>query len=86
LTQRGIEFQSQVELPIVYKGHPLDSEMRLDIVLPGKLIVELKAVEQIHPLHEAQHLSYMKLAQIRLGLLINFKVVLLKDGIKRMIL
>ncbi len=86
MTQRGIEFQSQVPLPIIYKGFPLESDMRLDIVLPGKLVVELKAVDQVHPLHEAQLLTYMKLSQIRLGLLINFKVVLLKDGLKRMIL
>jgi GxxExxY protein len=73
-------------LPILYKGEKLDCDLRLDLVFPGKLIVELKAIDELHPIHEAQLLTYMKLSGIRLGLLLNFNVRLLRDGIKRLIL
>ncbi len=86
LRQKGIEFARQVSLPIVYKGIEIDSELRMDIVLPGKLVVELKSVDLMHPIFEAQLLTYMKLSSISLGLLINFNVLVLRDGIKRMIL
>ena len=86
LTLRGIEHLRQMPLPVVYKGVPLDADLRLDIVLPARLVVELKSVETILPIHEAQLLTYLKLSGIRLGLLINFNVHLLKDGIKRRIL
>jgi GxxExxY protein len=85
LTQRGIEHVRQMPLPVVYKGIPLDGDLRLDIVIPGRLILELKSVEALLPIHEAQLLTYLKLSGIRLGLLINFNVTLLKDGIKRRI-
>jgi GxxExxY protein len=84
---RGIPFEPQVHLPVVYKGAELDCEFYMDIVIPPtRLVIELKAVEQLHPVHEAQLLTYMKLSKIHLGLLINFNVPLLKDGIKRLIL
>jgi GxxExxY protein len=86
LELRGIEFDNQVLLPIVYKGVPIESDLRMDIVVPGKLIIELKSVEAVHPIHEAQLLTYMKLTGIRLGLLINFNVLVLRDGIHRRIL
>jgi GxxExxY protein len=73
-------------LPVVYKGVSLDAGLRLDIVIPGQLVLELKSVESLMPIHEAQLLTYLKLSGIRLGLLINFNVPLLKDGIKRRIL
>jgi GxxExxY protein len=86
LTLRKISHQSQAALPVEYKGKNLDCGLRLDILVPGKLIVELKACENLLPIHEAQLLTYLKLAGIRAGLLINFNVPLLKDGIKRFLL
>jgi GxxExxY protein len=86
LELRGIEHEKQVELPVLYKGTKLDCNFCMDIVLPGKLVVELKAVEEFHPVHEAQLLTYLRLSGIHLGLLINFNVTLLKNGIKRRIL
>jgi GxxExxY protein len=86
LTLRGVEHVRQMPLPVVYKGVPLDADLRLDIVMPGRLILELKCIESLLPIHEAQLLTYLKLSGIRLGLLINFNVLLLKDGIKRRIL
>ena len=83
---RGIEYRRQVELPIVYKGAKLDCNFFMDIVMPGKLVIELKAVEELQPIHEAQLLTYLKLSGTRLGLLLNFNVPLLRDGIKRLIL
>jgi len=86
LRLRGIEHVNQAALPVVYKGATLDAHFFMDIVLPGKLVIELKTVEKLLPIHEAQLLTYMKLSKIGLGLLLNFNVPLLKDGIKRMIL
>jgi GxxExxY protein len=82
---RGIEYQPQVELPVIYKGERLDCKFIMDIVLPKKLVVELKAMEKLQPIHEALLLTYLKLSGIRLGLLINFNVPVLKDGLKRLI-
>jgi GxxExxY protein len=86
LTLRGIEHVRQMPLPVVYKGIPLDAGLRLDIVIPARLILELKSVESLMPIHEAQLLTYLKLSGISLGLLIYFNVTLLKDGIKRRVL
>jgi GxxExxY protein len=86
LTLRGIRFERQKPIPIVYKDVKLDCGFRLDFFIEGKVVVELKAVDEMHPVHEAQLLTYMKLAESRVGLLINFNVLLLKDGIKRMVL
>jgi GxxExxY protein len=84
LAKRGLEVGQQVALPVVYDGVQIDLGYRLDLLVAGEVIVELKAVEKVTPLHEAQLLSYLKLSGRKLGLLINFNVVHLKDGIKRM--
>ena len=81
---RDILYERQKGLPIEYKGAKLDCGYRLDIVVAGRLILELKACEKIEPIHEAQLLTYLKLAGIKYGLLINFNVPVLKDGVKRM--
>ncbi|HEA66374.1 MAG TPA: GxxExxY protein [Desulfobacterales bacterium] len=83
LELRGIPFERQKELPIEYKGAKLDCGYRLDIVVAGRLILELKACENLQPIHEAQLLTYLKLTGIKYGLLINFNVPVLKDGIRR---
>jgi GxxExxY protein len=80
---QGVAFRLQVPLPVEYKGVRLDCGYRVDVLVRDRLILELKAVEQIKGIHEAQLLTYMKLASIRTGLLINFNVQLLKNGIKR---
>jgi len=86
LKGRGISALSQVQLPVVYKGNQIDAGYRLDIVIPNKLIIELKSVDCILPIHQAQTITYMKLACINKALLINFNVTRLVDGIKRFIL
>ena len=84
LRTRGIKVTSQVALPVVYNGVSIDLGYRIDLVVEDTLIVELKAVEAILPIHKAQLLSYLKLHKSRVGLLINFNVLHLKDGIIRM--
>lgn len=86
LSQRSLTFQRQVPLPIVYKAVRLDCGYRIDLLVMEQLIIELKTVERLLPIHEAQLLTYLKLKGIRTGLLINFHVVLLKTGIKRLVL
>jgi len=86
LMQAGIGFSAQAGLPINYKGIKIDTGYRADLVIEQRLIVELKCVEQLSRLHEAQPLTYMKLAEIGTGLLINFNTRLLKTGIKRFVL
>ena len=81
---RKMPFKRQVPLPIEYKRVKLDCGYRLDIVVAGKLILELKACEVLQPIHEAQLLTYLKLTGIKVGLLINFNVPILKEGIKRL--
>ena len=83
---QGITCEQQRALPIEYKGEQLDCGYRLDFVVSGKVIVELKAVDKIDPVHEAQLLTYLRLTGCRVGLLINFNVAVLKRGIKRMVL
>jgi len=85
LVSKGIHCDTQLDLPIVYRGHTIDAGYRIDLLVNNTIIVELKTVERILPVHEAQLLSYLKLADKRLGLLINFHVAHLKDGIKRMV-
>ena len=82
----GIPFKAEYPVPVAYKGVELDCGYRIDLLVDGRLIVELKTVEELLPLHEAQLLTYMKLSGIRIGLLMNFNVQLLKKGIKRMVL
>jgi GxxExxY protein len=86
LRLRGVEHKPQEPLPLVYKGLTLDVDLRMDFFFPGRLVVELKAVEKLLPIHEAQLLTYLRLTRTRVGLLINFCVPVLKDGIKRMVL
>ena len=86
LTNLGVAHERQKPLPILYKGAILDCGFRLDLQVEGRLPIELKAVESILPIHEAQLLTYMRLGRYPLALLINFEVALLKDGIRRMVL
>jgi GxxExxY protein len=85
LTLRGIAFQRQVALPISYEGIRLEAGLRIDLLVDSCLVVELKTVEVLLPLHEAQLLTYLKLSNNRLGLLLNFNVPVMKHGIKRMV-
>ncbi len=86
LTMMGVATKKQLELPIRYNDIQVESGLRIDILASDCVIIELKAVEKLLPLFEAQLLTYLKLSNQRLGLLINFNVKLLKDGIKRMVL
>ena len=81
-TRRGIPFQRQVIIPVYYKGE-LIGEQRLDFLVEGKVVVDLKCADQFAPIHSAQMLCYLQIANCRLGLILNFKVRSLKDGIKR---
>jgi GxxExxY protein len=83
LANKGFDVQKQVSMPVEYYEHRFENAYRLDIWVNRKVIVEVKAVEKIVPVNEAQILSYMKLSKSPLGLLINFNAILLKDGIKR---
>ena len=83
LTLNDVNFKLQHPLPVEYKGVHLDCGYRIDILIEDELIIELKAVDEIHGIHQAQILTYMKLSGISTGLLINFNVKILKDGIKR---
>lgn len=85
LSQQGLLFERQKALPITYKTVHLDGGYRIDILVENLVIVELKAVEHIEDIHKAQLLTYLKLSQLWLGLLINFNVPFLKDGIIRMV-
>ena len=82
----NILFKLQCPLPVEYKGIKLDCGYRIDVLISDSIIVELKSVDKVLPIHQAQLLTYMKLAGISIGLLINFNVKYLKDGIKRMVL
>jgi len=86
LTLRDIDFERQQELPIEYKGLRLDCGYRVDLLVAGTVVVELKAVEALLPLHEAQLLTYMRLGGWKVGLLVNFNVPVLKQGIRRRVL
>lgn len=86
LKLRGVSYQAQLQLPLLYKGVRVGDELRLDILADGKVVVELKAVKALEPIHEAQLLTYLKLSKCKVGLLINFNVPILKNGIKRMVL
>ena len=85
LRKRGIAVQTQVTLPVVYQGTRLDAGLRLDMLVGGEIVVELKVVEEMKPLFESQLLTYLKLSGHRLGFLINFNVPVIKDGIKRLV-
>ena len=86
LRKRGLRVERQVVVPIEYDGVVLESGLRIDLLVEDGVVVELKAVIEMNPLFEAQLLTYLKLTKKRLGILINFNVVMFKDGIKRIIL
>ena len=86
LKKQGVSVDCQVDLPIIYKGEITNKTYRIDMLVENCVIVELKSVDTVNPIHEAQLLTYMKLLNINLGLLINFNVDILKKGIKRRIL
>ena len=86
LEKRAIPFQRQLQLELNYKGVILNENFRLDLIIGDKVVVELKVVRELAPVFEAQLLSYMRLTGCRVGLLMNFNVPVLKDGIKRLVL
>jgi GxxExxY protein len=85
LSRAGIAYERQQIVPVIYEGMTIDAGLRIDILVGGQLVLELKAVEEMIPLYNAQLLTYLKLTGRRLGLLINFNVPLFKDGISRVI-
>ncbi len=85
LKLRSVAYARQLELPVTYKGVTMDCGYRLDIIVEQLVIVELKAVSALEPIHDAQLLTYLRLRQLWLGLLINFNVPVLKHGIKRLV-
>ncbi|MDZ7661921.1 GxxExxY protein [Thiohalophilus sp.] len=86
LQKRGMKVESQKTISVIYDGLKIDAGLRLDLLVEDEVVVELKSVETILPVHDSQLLSYLKLANKRLGLLINFNVPVIKDGIRRRIL
>jgi len=85
LELRGISFECQKPLPLEYKGTRLECGYRIDLLVAGLVIVEIKSVEALAPIHEAQLLTYLKLTGIKVGFLIKFNVVVLKEGIRRLV-
>ncbi len=86
LTLRNLKFRRQVPVPVVYKGIKLECGYRMDIVVEECVVLELKSIESVAPVHEATVLTYLRLSDKRLGLLINFNVAILKDGVRRFVL
>jgi GxxExxY protein len=86
LSNGGLAFVRQRRLPVIYKGEPTDCELVADVVVEEALILEIKSVQAIHPLHEAQLLTYLKISGLRVGLILNFNETRLIDGIRRRLL
>ncbi len=86
LSKAGINFKIEIEVPIKYKEINISCGYRIDLLIENKLIIELKSIEKLDTIHEAQILTYLKLSNIKIGLLINFNEKLLKDGIRRFVL
>jgi GxxExxY protein len=86
LRSRGIAYDRQLELPVKYKGLQLDCGYRIDVLVEKKIVLELKSVESLLVIHEAQLMTYLKLSGCKLGMLMNFNVVLMKEGMKRIVL
>lgn len=86
LSLRGLSFTRQVDLPVIYKGVRLDCGYRIDLIVEDQVVLELKTVDKIAPVHEAQLLTYLRLSGRKIGLLINFNSAALRTGIKRMVL
>ncbi|MCK6622894.1 MAG: GxxExxY protein [Calditrichaceae bacterium] len=85
LELRGLRAKNQVPIPLIYKGYELSKEFKIDLLVENEIILEIKSVEILLPIHQAQTISYLKLAQKRLGFLINFNSPLLKDGFNRFV-
>ena len=85
LRSAGIQCERQVPMPLVYKGERLECGYRVDLIVEESVIVEIKAVERLLPIHEAQLISYLRLSGMNTGLLINFNVLQLRDGLKRLV-
>jgi GxxExxY protein len=85
LLMNGIRVQRQVKIPLYYKGTALDKNFRIDLLIENEILIEIKAVEYLLPVHQAQIISYLKITDKMLGFLINFNVVLLKNGFKRVV-
>jgi GxxExxY protein len=86
LVKRGLKVESEVILPITYNGEAIETGFRIDMLVNDCVLIENKTVDQILPIHEAQLLTYMRLSQVKLGFILNWKVTLMKHGIKRMII
>lgn len=86
LTNKGLSVERQKAIPIIYKELNLDYGYRIDLLVENKVVIEIKSVDEFHPVHEAQILTYLKFAEKKVGLLINFNVKLLKEGIKRYVM
>ena len=86
LTLMGVPFQRQVSVPVSYRGIQIESGLRLDLLVADEVVIELKSIDALLPIHEAQLLTYLKITQKRVGILINFNVPLLKQGLKRIAL
>jgi GxxExxY protein len=85
LTIRGIKFEKQKPLPVIYKDTKLEEGYRIDLLVEGRIVVELKAIEKLSPIHDAIMLTYLRLSECKIGLLINFNIPVLKDGIRRFV-
>jgi GxxExxY protein len=85
LSLRNTRFRRQERLPVFYKGKLLGCELKLDLLVEERVIVEVKALEKIRPIHKAQLLTYLRLHDVRVGLLINFNVLILRDGVRRVL-
>ncbi|HXA21663.1 MAG TPA: GxxExxY protein [Acetobacteraceae bacterium] len=86
LAEAALEFRRQVSVPVVYRGKFLEAGFRADIVVAHELILEIKSVEALGPMHEAQLLTYLRMSTYRIGLLMNFNVLRLKDGLRRFVM
>jgi GxxExxY protein len=86
LSLRNISFKRQVPLPVIYKGKKLDCSYQIDLLVNDEIIIELKSVDSISPIHEAQALTYMRLGNWKVGLILNFNVSILVKGVKRLVL
>ncbi len=85
LSLAGLNLEREKILPLTYRGHSIENAYRLDLIVNGRLLVELKAIEAVQPIHRVQTTTYLKLLKLPLGLLINFNVPLIKDGITRVL-
>jgi GxxExxY protein len=85
LTLRGLRFEKQKPIPVVYKGVKLEGGYRIDLYVEGKIVVELKAIDKLAPIHDATLLTYLRLSESKIGLIINFNVHVLKYGIRRLV-